>query len=292
MKYYENLINIIKKGKNLEKHLINPWSFLYISDFYYCSDKKHKIKILRRTNLPKLDLSKLKDFDKIFVDCSSFNKFVNVVLPKINKKIILITAKEKLPQIHISNETEEVLKNDKILLWFSQNPIYPNSEKFIAIPYGISEINFKTYSKFLLNNINKKINVSNLPVGIHDHLPENHIRRKYDVLGIKSGKKLSLNDFYQKIKQSKFIISTTGDREDCYRHYEAIGLGTMPISDVSENYQYLFGNNMIYKNGDEMIKILKNNGKDLIYQEPNKDLICSEYYYEMIKEKLNQLRNL
>ena len=33
-----------------------------------------------------------------------------------------------------------------------------------------------------------------------------------------------MQEFYEKVAVSRFLISPHGDRPDCYRHWEAIGL--------------------------------------------------------------------
>ncbi|KAL7554215.1 hypothetical protein ACHAWF_017630 [Thalassiosira exigua] len=34
------------------------------------------------------------------------------------------------------------------------------------------------------------------------------------------------------VAASRYLISPDGDRPECYRHYEAIGLGTVPITEM------------------------------------------------------------
>ena len=84
----------------------------------------------------------------------------------------------------------------------------------------------------------------------------------------------------------KFILSPIGDRDDCYRHYEAIGLGTIPVSNVNSFYKNIFSGNMIYNNIDEMVNMLDTGSTNCVYEEPNKDLICFEYYKDMIYKRL------
>ena len=93
-----------------------------------------------------------------------FPKFVNEILPKINKKIILITSQCHLPQIKKNEMTDNLLQNDKIILWISQNPIYQNHKKYMAFPYGIKPKSVYEYHNFIKNNKRpkKNINVSNL----------------------------------------------------------------------------------------------------------------------------------
>ena len=121
----------------------------------------------------------------------------------------------------------------------------------------------------------------------HDHLPSNHIRKKYKIL-TENTQKLDYNDYLNKIKQSKFLISTSGDRDDSYRHYEAIGLGTIPISNI--DYYEIFENNMYSTSEENLIKILKTSKCDIEYKEPNKNMIYLEYWKKKINDRISNLK--
>jgi hypothetical protein len=59
---------------------------------------------------------------------------------------------------------------------------------------------------------------------------------------VPQGEKLSPKEYSQKMHESKYILSPDGDRPECYRHYEAIGLGTMPITQLHPHlYRHLRG---------------------------------------------------
>ena len=98
----------------------------------------------------------IKNYDIIQCQVNYFNYFVETILPNINKKIILITSLCHLPQIQKNDITDNLLKNDKIFLWISQNPIYTSNKKYMAFPYGIHPGSVKQYYNFLKNNKQKK----------------------------------------------------------------------------------------------------------------------------------------
>lgn len=135
----------------------------------------------------------------------------------------------------------------------------------------------------------KNINVSNLHVGVHKHLKPNHIRKKYKILGKDSGKKLNYNTYLKIISDSKFLISTSGDRDDCYRHYESIGLETIPISNI--NYPEIFGNNMYATSEENILNIAKTKKCDKKYWKPNKNIIYLEYWKKKIQDRIKQIKN-
>ena len=236
------------------------------------------------------------NFDIIFVQVDYFDYFYYEILPIItskNIKIILMTGQWHLPQINKNEKTEELLKNDNIFLWISQNPIYTNNEKYMAFPYGISHHTIERYIAFIQSNITnkKQLKILNQRANVHPHLPDNHIRKKYDIFGKDSGDKLDYCHFLKNISMSEFVISTTGDREDCYRHYECIGLNAIPISNVTEPlYKDVFGENMIYSNANEMIDMVNNKIVNYEYQSPNKDILTIEYWKQKINERIDTLK--
>lgn len=289
--YFNNLIDSLSKNNdNITRlsNIIHPLSLFYLCDHYY-GDEAVKYDCIIPDNKSDLlstpDLNLINDFDIIHVQNDYFNKFCNEMLDLIDKKIIITTGQLCLPQIHHSEQTIKILNNPNIVLWISQNPIYENNEKYIAWPYGITHNNLEFYADILLNNTNEKTkNIIHLPFTNNTHssrllLPNSN----YD--------RLSSTDFYKKLSESKYVISPIGDRPDCYRHYEAIGLGTIPISninDINDYYTNIFGKNMYYCDINEMINIINNNNINDTYIAPNKDLICFNYY----KDNINYIINI
>ena len=98
----------------------------------------------------------------------------------------------------------------------------------------------------------------------------------------------------KEITRSRYILSPQGDRPDCYRNYEAIGLGCIPISNLESGFQEIFEENMIYSNGEDMQKMLQTSrvvidGLDKKYILPNRRIILSNYWREKIIERIKKL---
>lgn len=294
---------------NPEYILINPFSTYFICDHYlsneiysltYENTKLINWEIYSNKNLIKgndllinKNYNKIKNYDIIFCDFELFNYFVNIVLPKINKKIILFTSMAHLYKPNNGNSrnkiTDDLLKNDKILLWVSTNPIYKNHPKYMAFPYGFNPVTLHEYFYYLKNTeIKKTIDVSNLYTTAHSYLPDNHIRKKYKILGINSGEKLKYKKYLDTINKSKFLISTAGDRDDCFRHYEAIGLETVPISNI--NYEEIFGDSMYTTSEENLFKIAETKKSDIEYKKPNKNIIYFKYWKDKLYERIEKLK--
>jgi hypothetical protein len=292
---YEELLGEVCRHNTYENCLslyINPFSLYYLCDHYYGDELvvermpaavgRHKHDLLKSG-----DLTKIKFGDIVHCQVNYFEKFCREILDKIDQKFILTTGQHDLPKIFKSEWTEKALNHRNIVLWFAQNPIYDNSEKYVAFPYGMKPSNLQYYSNCLREDQNpaKPRDLVCLPVNI-----TNDCRKK-----LLNQPNLLPWDFFKKMSEAKFILSPIGDRDDCFRHYEAIGLGTIPVSNVHPFYKNIFTTNMIYATIDEMVEMIGGKNESalpdsLIYREPNRDLICYQYHknitMKLIAERL------
>ena len=229
---------ILSNNENLIEHLVTPLTPYFIcnhfisTEIYWDSPKSiwKDLKLKANDLLKNKNYNDIKNFEIIQVQVDFFDFFYDEVLPIITKnniKVIIITSQWHLPQIKRNSKTDDLLNNNNILLWISPNPIYTNHEKYMAFPYGIFYDSVDSYINFIKShNINndKNIKILNQIASVHDHLPNNHIRKVFDIFGKNSGNHINYTDFLTNILNAEFVISTAGDRDDCYRHYECIGL--------------------------------------------------------------------
>ena len=287
--YYQKIENNLNKNKNnldfILNNLITSFSLYFICNHYIGNElERFNVPVNPKSNniLKNNNINTIKDMQILFVQNDFFDTFINKYLPKIKCKFILITGQWNLPQLKIEEKTKNLLNDQRIFKWFSQNPIFKHP-KYVPFPYGLNYgYNLKSpeiliYVNELLKKCNKNTNIENLPMNYRT----NPCRKIFPQL-----KQITNNDFYEKIHKSKFILSPIGDRNETYRHWEAIGLGTMPIANVGELYKDLFQDNMIYvENTEKMLKMYNTQSK-LEYKCPNKDLICLDYWKDYIKEKI------
>jgi hypothetical protein len=293
----DKLLNL--EYNDYKQHIITPISPYLIckhhfaTEIYSYNNKYIEVDInILCSNSPN-DLYKNKNYNEInegdivMVQVDLFEFFINNILPKINTRIILITSQFHLPQLYKSHITDNCLNNDKIILWISQNPIYENHHKYMAFPYGIYQNNVNLYMNFvkknkesILNYKTKVQNVYNSNIRIHPHLPANHIRRNPIFESV--NKSIDNYEYLNNILKSKFVISTSGDRDDCYRHYECIGLNSIPISNIT--YKEIFGKNMIYFDVDNIIKFI-NKEINIDYYNVNRDVLTLEYWKNEIEKR-------
>jgi hypothetical protein len=268
---------------NLQKSqmlLINAYSLIYMCDHYYQTEYP----LINKNDLMvNKDLSNIKDYDIIHCEVIFLNEFYYEVLEKIDKKIILTTGKWHLPQVAKSELTEKILQHKNVLLWVSQNPIYNNSDKYLAFPYGLYPDTIEKYARALYYI--KKVGKTKKIIHLHLQQTTNPSRLKLPIIH-----RIDYIPFLKEIAQAEFLLSPIGDRDDCYRHYEAIGLGTIPVSNVNDLYKNIFTTNMVYNNIDEMANMLNDDNLNLVYKEPNKDLICYEYWKDIVHKKIADIK--
>lgn len=289
--------------------IINPLSPYFICDHYVSTEifpgkpksdywkNENARKFIKGNNLlENKNYSQVNKYDIIQCQVDHLNNFIDNILPKIEQQFILITSQCHLPQITKTDHgksCDEIFRNKKIILWISQNPIFKNKNKYMAFPYGINPNSVIEYHKFIKkhNKIVKNIHVSNLKQAVHKHLKKNHIRKKYDILGTNSGPRLKYDEYLKIILSSEFLISTAGDRDDCYRHYEAIGLETIPISNINKNYYDIFGESMYITDEENVYKIAKSKKCDKKYLKPNKNIIYLDYWKKKIDDRIQKIKN-
>jgi hypothetical protein len=294
---------IMSNDNNCLNLFITPITSYYLCDHYISTEvnqdsyKYIKVDLNIKANnlLQNNNYDIIKNNDIIQVQNDHLDFFIDIVLPIIKKnniKVIIITSQEWLPQIHRNEKTDSLLNDENIILWISYNPIYNNHIKYLPIPYGIAQWNINNYINFLKNNnnIQKENKIYNSPSTPHGHLHADHIRNKYDIFGKNSGSRVNFFDYLYNIRKSYFVISTAGDRDDCFRHLESIGLDAIPISNISSNYKEVYEDNMIFSNAEEMINML-NNEKEITYKLPNKDILTIEYWKNKIFKRLEEINN-
>ena len=290
---------------NLVEDFVTPLAPYFIANHFISneingSDHKYigmKLKLKANDLIKNKNYNDIKNFEIIQVQVDLFDFFYDKILPiiiKNNIKVVIITSQWHLPQIKKNHKTDDLLNNSNIILWISQNPIYTNNEKYMAFPYGICHLNINAYVNFInSNNINtdKNIKILNQFARAHSHLPNNHIRKMFDIFGKNSGKgNLNYSEFLRNILNAEFVISTSGDRDDCYRHYECIGLKAIPVSNINDGYKDIFGDSMIYSNAEEMISMVNTNIVNYNYKKPNIDILKISYWVCKIDQKIKLLK--
>lgn len=157
--------------------------------------------------------------------------FFEKVHPQINGRYILITSEypEPSPSIWVN-----FLKDPKLLAWCSMHPDVINQPKFLALPNGyapnrkVDDDQLKKTAPILRAIPKTKLLYMNFEV-------KNHPERKR-VYSLFSHKKYCFKsipkpffDYLKEMAQFKFVLSPRGVGIDCYRTWEALIVGSIPI---------------------------------------------------------------
>lgn len=287
-------------AKEIDTFFVHPCSGYLLSKHIVCSKKEakkyksrfsHVAKQNELFNTPSL-FHRIQNNDVVYVhtDPQMIRYFLETIVPYLKKhkiKVILFTGKETLPQVRRTDLSDRLLACDEIRLWISQNPIYDNHPKYFAFPYGLRSnrnmLNiYRTY--YRRPNVTKTIFLSNMAQLAHQHLSKGHIRNKHKELFHKD--KLRIEDYMDTLHRSKFTVSTAGDRDDCYRHYESILMGCIPVTNIRKPlYEQIFGDNMVFMSDDELVSCVKREC-ELTYRKPNQDIVLLSFWKSQVERRL------
>ena len=252
-----------------------------------CNGKKFPQKVLG-TNF-----HKIKANDTIYVPLSRLKTFVREILPNITVEVVIISGRFHNYIMEDNGEVpvSQIVKSQYVLHFFCMNlPRYggvsPRHPKISPFPYGLKESGFKPtmkiYRKILLslyhnNNNNTELEKHKL---IFDGAPRPSGSIARAMIHAQVGRvRMDPEAFFQTMADSTYVLSPDGDRPDCYRHYEAIGLGATPVTELDADLYRHLGKNAIYNNSDWNLTTLR---KKLLVSAPNRtvnrNLVFDEYW--------------
>ena len=253
------------------------------------SDEIYRQHGVSRKNPNHLDISKLKDGDTIFVktDFIVNGSFSRDFLPKIKTKFILVTGISDY-SIDINNNFKSILSNPNLIHWFASNPPSEDFDKISFIPIG-----FQEYERlgdnliFLKENLNdhneweKKKNKIYIPYhSLTNPYRQSIIEKLSNLSFVEVEKtKLSFQDYINKIKQYKYVLSLRGNGWDCHRNYEIIFSGSVPVMQQGPISKSFKKNNIPH--------ILIKDVSDNIFDEKyniDKNILLLDYWKKIIND--------
>ena len=302
---YVTLLIYLKQRKHtsdpgsLLPWIINPFSPILLCDFHFGHEKDPPPTLL--TNPLSLDnVHHIQPLDIVCCNSNDFDAFVASILPHLLTSIILFTSRWHLPQVERSSATDAIKRHPKVAHWFAQNPVYPNDDRYTAFPYGILHENLEAYADSLLGSrdVVKSTHIEHLPISMtHSSRKRLARRRRSRRADSRSADEqahlMSPPEYYAHMARARFLLSPRGDRYDTYRHWEAIGLGALPIANVDRRlYESLFEDDMVYaEDADFMLRVFNNETHlDATYHRPNPDRICSTLWAHKVLATQEKLR--
>lgn len=236
-----SLANTSTTSKNLYYHDISDnfiirWGFQAIADHIY--DPVKAVNLYPTCHAPNeciVNPKSVKRGDIVFV--RNIDRFIKEVHPSIVNPYIIITHGEGSETNHAYQQ--EYLYDKKIIAWFSIHPSKDGHEKYYPIPLGIQQPKEWWFTeKAQLNSLLKKLrettpktalvylNLDPNTDGERKLVQELFARQPFC---LQSKKRLSFKDYLQEMAQCKFVLSPRGLGPDCYRTWEALLVGSIPI---------------------------------------------------------------
>lgn len=209
--------------------------------------------------------TQLQPYDTIYIPTLSFQDFAQNILQEINTDIIIITGQGQginQPFGTDDNITLLVYANPWVKGFFCHSgPLYSGAKKdtgplrLLPFAYGFKNVVsrgrksrielevYKSYHRQVVQNpgpmLKEDLSINVAPnkttrlfVGPFRMIPSR--------LHIPRSRKMPLEVYVKSLVQGHYTYSPDGDRPECYRHYEALGVATIPITQLpAEGYFHL-----------------------------------------------------
>lgn len=279
-------------------------TYPYLSEGTFMSICNHELSFRNKKYINPSDIKR--PYEIIFIRNSNptLAYFFEKIHPYIRYKYVLITAGsiETFPGIF-----SKYLEEDKLHAWFCKNNSLYNHPKMYSLPLGCKnrdvsnkfDIMKKYYMKdpeIIKENMFDKdkknlyfVNFKKGPYRSQTRYVAEKVLKKYGYENIDFMKQ---EDFFKKVSEHKFVISPLGSGYDCYRHWESMYLGSIPITTKS----------CIDKIYDDLPIIILNNWEEFspelidkkykeLYDkkdEFNWDKLYAPYWYDKIFRKISE----
>jgi hypothetical protein len=191
-------------------------------------------------------VEQIQPYDTIYVVYKAMQSFTQDILPNITAPVVLLTG-----QFHQSRNnllpiavTQQVLENPYIIHWFGQNiniynKLSDKPEKLHPFPMGLQSYAYQpgrpsplaAYRKAFLRHLANTTKTHDILLA---YLNPYTNKARSGVPSLPEPE--PLEHYLEKLAHSRFIFSPNGDRPECYRHYEALGLGAIPVTELDPVY--------------------------------------------------------
>ncbi|CAB9497878.1 expressed unknown protein [Seminavis robusta] len=233
--------------------------------------------------------------DTIYVQFIDLADFVQKFLVHNTraKDLVLITGQRynRFAQRNSRREgyytSTTISSNPNVLHWFSHNTDrvgFCNKGCTVPLspfPYGLREESaVRHYQPVFLERIQNPQKNKTIYAG---HLGDSgKLRSKANITGTNTAK-LPESEYYQKMADYRYIVSPNGDRPECYRHYEAIGLGTKPITQLSPTVHSHLNGAVVYDNQNWDLEYLEKTLPMDDVHPVDRHLVFEEYWMEYVE---------
>lgn len=221
--------------KSPSDSFIIRWGFQDICDHVFDPyTKKHVWSTTDKPGGVTFDPFVVKPGDIVFV--RNMKRFFATMHPYIKHPYCIVTHGERRDTC--SGSDLKFLADKKIIAWFSIHPCKFGHKKFFPLPLGIKQEKRFFIEKALMNSFFSKLRTEKpknklLYLNFEDKKnPERKALRAFfsaePYCTIRSTP-LSFENYLEEMAEHKFALSPRGWGPDCYRTWEALYVGTIPI---------------------------------------------------------------
>lgn len=241
--------------------------------------------------LDNVTAQQIQSYDTIFVNIKGLQDFVETILPNIFTPFVLITAQYHYVIAKIPAETEAALLNSSCIARIFAHNLgvhfhQSHHPKLAPFALGMTPLPgaIKGFSEAFLRLQHDTSN-SKVKGIMHGYISGTNPKRNH----VPSGPKLNYTEYYDEIARHRFILSPDGVRPECYRTYEAIGLGTVPITELpADLYRHLQPAPVLYEASDWNISEAEALERLGLAHFPtvNRMMIMEEYWLDYIQREM------
>ena len=239
------------------------------------------------------DLNGINNNSIIFCQSDYLEDFFKLKLKDINSKFILITHNS---DIVIDEKYSTFLESKFLIHWFALNNTIAH-KKITSIPIGIENLHYFNNGRrgeFQRNIvIRKKLNRIISAFRCHTNPVERtHAMNVLKATGLADFIETPPHLFKAELSKYRFVASPPGNGPDCYRTWEAMYLGTVPIV-IGQAFYSLFPNfpGLVLDSWEELFKF-DDQLLDEVFNKHSKFLKNTKYLWMSYwRETINQLRN-
>lgn len=252
---------------------------------------------------PTFETNEIQDGDIVFVGMPYISYFVREISPHITSSYILITSNGGGK---IDNQFLPFLSTQNLIAWFGRNMTVQHKKAHI-IPLGLnwrrSRSSIKHTEKYLANVstenyfTDKPIHTLWAGVSAKTSPTRPQILKKIKARDfVTTSAKIPFFEYLEKLRSSKFVLSPRGRNIDCYRTWEALYVGSIPvveshgINDVYKDLPVVIVENL----SDVTKELLESEFESLMKKRFNLEKLHMDYWIEKIHltqakyiEKLN-----
>jgi hypothetical protein len=226
----------------------------------------------------------IKDGDIIFVLPRHLNTFFRNVYPKINHRFILITHGNDMG---IPGSYKIFLKENKIIAWFGQNVNY-SDDKLKPLPIGIGYSFYNSDIKIIDKVKKQSFEKKHLLYMNFNKLTHKERLHVYNLFHNKAycytPQRVDFENYLKDLASAKFVLSPRGGGVDCFRTWEALYMGAIPIVKTSA-LDPLFKNLpvLIIKNWESITEeFLLEKYEEMKKKQYKLEKLNINYWYELI----------